>query len=77
MYERSKELNKRITMITGTSYRSDEGIYVIYVHENDAKSVGLNEEKLKKIGEEVMRMPVRISGYWVCRVGFYRLNNLT
>ena len=30
MYERSKELNKRITMITGTSYRSDEGVYVIY-----------------------------------------------
>ena len=60
MYERSKELNKRITMITGTSYRSDEGVYVIYVHENDAKSAGLNEEKLKKIGEEVMRMPVRI-----------------
>ncbi len=68
MYERSKELNKRITMITGTSYRSDEGIYVIYVHENDAKSAGLNEEKLKKIGEEVMRMPVRIeweNGYAV------------
>ena len=60
MYERSKELNKRITMITGTSYRSDEGIYVIYVHKDDAKSAGLNEEKLKKIGEEVMKMPVRI-----------------
>lgn len=60
MYERSKELNKRITMITGTSYRSDEGIYVIYVHKNDANSAGLNEEKLKKIGEEVMKMPVRI-----------------
>lgn len=60
MYERSKELNRRITMITGTSYRSDEGIYVIYVHKDDAKSAGLNEEKLKKIGEEVMKMPVRI-----------------
>ena len=60
MYERSKELNNRITMITGTSYRSDEGVYVIYVHKDDAKSAGLNEEKLKKIGEEVMRMPVRI-----------------
>lgn len=55
-------------MITGTSYRSDEGIYVIYVHKDDAKSAGLNEEKLKKIGEEVMRMPVRIeweNGYAV------------
>ena len=72
MYERSKELNKRITMITGTSYRSDEGVYVIYVHENDAKSAGLNEEKLKKIGEEVMRMPVRIewqNGYVMNSMG--------
>ena len=72
MYERSKALNKRITMITGTSYRSDEGVYVIYVHENDAKSAGLNEEKLKKIGEEVMRMPVRIewqNGYVMNSMG--------
>ena len=72
MYERSKELSKRITMITGTSYRSDEGVYVIYVHENDAKSAGLNEEKLKKIGEEVMRMPVRIewqNGYVMNSMG--------
>ena len=72
MYERSKELNKRITMITGTSYRSDEGVYMIYVHENDAKSAGLNEEKLKKIGEEVMRMPVRIewqNGYVMNSMG--------
>lgn len=60
MYEHSKALNKRITMITGISYRSDEGVYVIYVHKDDAKSAGLNEEKLKKIGEEVMKMPVRI-----------------
>lgn len=72
MYERSKELNKRITMITGTSYRSDEGIYVIYVHKDDAKSAGLNEEKLKKIGEEVMKMPVRIeweNGYVTNSIG--------
>ena len=72
MYERSKALNKRITMITGISYRSDEGVYVIYVHENDAKSAGLNEEKLKKIGEEVMRMPVRIewqNGYVMNSMG--------
>lgn len=72
MYERSKELNKRITMITGTSYRSDEGVYVIYVHKDDAKSAGLNEEKLKKIGEEVMRMPVRIewqNGYVIDSIG--------
>ena len=72
MYERSKELNKRITMITGTSYHNDEGVYVIYVHENDAKSSGLNEEKLKKIGEEVMRMPVRIewqNGYVIDSLG--------
>ena len=72
MYERSKALNKRITMITGTSYRSDEGVYVIYVHEDDAKSAGLNEEKLKKIGEEVMRMPVRIewqNGYVMNSIG--------
>lgn len=60
MYERSKVLNKRITMITGTSYRSDEGVYVIYVHKDDAKSAGLNEETLKKIGEEVMKIPVKI-----------------
>lgn len=72
MYERSKALNKRITMITGTSYHNDEGVYVIYVHENDAKSAGLNEEKLKKIGEEVMRMPVRIewqNGYVIESIG--------
>ena len=72
MYERSKELNKRITMITGTSYRSDESIYVIYVHKDDAKSAGLNEEKLKKIGEEVMKMPVRIeweNGYATESIG--------
>lgn len=72
MYERSKELNKRITMITGTSYRSDEGVYVIYVHKDDAKSAGLNEEKLKKIGEEVMKMPVRIewqNGYVMNSMG--------
>lgn len=72
MYERSKALNKRITMITGTSYRSDEGVYVIYVHKDDAKSAGLNEEKLKKIGEEVMRMPVRIewqNGYVMNSMG--------
>lgn len=72
MYERSKELNKRITMITGTSYRSDEGVYVIYVHKDDAKSAGLNEAKLKKIGKEVMRMPVRIefqNGYVMNSMG--------
>lgn len=72
MYERLKELNKRITMITGISYRSDEGVYVIYVHKDDAKSAGLNEEKLKKIGEEVMRMPVRIewqNGYVMNSMG--------
>lgn len=72
MYERSIELDKRITMITGTSYRSDEGVYVIYVHKDDAKSAGLNEEKLKKIGEEVMKMPVRIewqNGYIIESIG--------
>ena len=72
MYERSKALNKRITMITGISYRSDEGVYVIYVHKDDAKSAGLNEEKLKKIGEEVMKMPVRIewqNGYVMNSMG--------
>ncbi len=72
MYERSKVLNKRIAMITGTSYRSDEGIYVIYVHEDDAKSAGLNEAKLKKIGEDVMRMPVRIewqNAYVISSIG--------
>lgn len=72
MYERSKKLNNRLTMITGTSYRSDEGVYVIYVHKDDAKSAGLNEEKLKKIGEEVMRMPVKIewqNGYVMNSMG--------
>ena len=72
MYERSKKLNNRITMITGTSYRSDEGVYVIYVHKDDAKSAGLNEEQLKKIGEEVMKIPVRIewqNGYVMNSIG--------
>ena len=44
----------------------------IYVHENDAKSAGRNEEKLKKIGAEVMSMPVRIewqNGYVMNSLG--------
>ena len=60
MYERSKELNKRIPMMTGSAYRSDEGLLKIYVHADDAKAAGLTKQKLKQIGEEVMKMPVRI-----------------
>lgn len=60
MYERSNELNKQIPMLVGSSYDSTEGEYRIYVHEEDAKAARLTENKLKQIGEKVMKMPVRI-----------------
>lgn len=60
MYERSNELNKQIPMLIGSSYDSREGEYRIYVHADDAKAAGFTEEKLKQIGEKLMRMPIQI-----------------
>lgn len=77
MYERSSKLHERIPMITGSSYRSDKGVYLLYVHEEDAKAAGLTEDKLKQIGEEVMKMPVRIQweqGYATEGIGTVTVN---
>ena len=60
---RTAELRKRIPMLTGMSYKEDEGRYVIDVHEDDSKKAGFTPEQLKQIGEEVMRTPVRIEFY--------------
>lgn len=72
MYERSSKLHERIPMLVGSSYRSDEGVYRIDVHEDDAKAAGFTNEKLKQIGEDVMKMPVRIEwerGYFSYDIG--------
>lgn len=60
---RFTELQKRIPMLTGMGYHEDEGAYVIDVHEGDSKKAGLTPEKLKQIGEAVMKTPVRIEFY--------------
>lgn len=60
---RSEELRKRIPMLVGMGYREDEGLFVIDVHEDDSKKAGLTPEQLKKIGQEVMKSPVRIKFY--------------
>ena len=72
MYERSNELGKQIPMIVGSSYDSSEGEYRIYVHADDAKAAGFTEEKLKQIGEKVMKMPIQIKwerGYAIYDIG--------
>lgn len=75
--QRAQELYQRIPMLTGSSYRSDEGVYLLYVHEEDAKVAGLTEEKIKQIGAEVMKMPIRIQwehGYATADVGTATVN---
>lgn len=75
--QRAQKLYQRIPMLTGSSYRSDEGVYLLYVHEEDAKAAGLTEDKLKQIGAEVMKMPIRIQwehGYAIADVGTVTVN---
>jgi len=60
---RSEELRKRIPMLVGMGYKEDEGLFVIDVHEDDSKKAGFTPEQLKKIGQEVMKSPVRIKFY--------------
>lgn len=70
---RSEELRKRIPMLVGMSYKEDEGLFVIDVHEEDSRKVGLTPSQLKKIGQEVMKSPVRIeftSGYITESLGY-------
>ena len=60
---RYEELHKHIPMLVGMGYKEDEGLFVIDVHEADSKKAGFTPEQLKKIGEEVMKSPVRIKFY--------------
>ena len=60
---RYEELRKRIPMLVGMGYKEDEGLFVIDVHEDDSKKAGFTPEQLKKIGQEVMKSPVRIKFY--------------
>lgn len=70
---RSEELRKRIPMLVGMGYKEDEGLFVIDVHEDDSKKAGFTPEQLKKIGQAVMKTPVRIeftNGYITESLGY-------
>lgn len=52
-------------------------MYLLYVHEEDAKAARFTEAKLKQIGEEVMKMPIRIQwehGYATEGIGTVTVN---